>query len=254
MIIDSHVHAPFLKNGEVDKFIDELLKSMEIAGVQKTTLMPSGNFIPYRYPNKEDIILQAEILSRISKEHPNAFFPLLYVSPTLPFNFLKEIVDKYILDGPITGIKLTIQMKASDIRLKPFASYLERHNIPLLFHSWYKTVTEFIFESEPPDIAVLAKNHPELRILMAHLTGNKFKGVQDIKACPNILIDTSGSQPEAGHMEYALKELGADRILFGSDYPGRDIGTQLGRIESVDLSKEEKEKILYKNALNFYTR
>ncbi len=78
--------------------------------------------------------------------------------------------------------------------------------------------------------------------------------MQDIKHCPNVFVDTSGSQPEDGYLEYALKTLGADRILFGSDYPIRDIATQLGRIDSVEMCKRDREKVLSENALMFFRK
>lgn len=159
-----------------------------------------------------------------------------------------------MVNGSIDGVKLSIQMNARDERLEPLAAYLQEHDIPVLFHSWYKTVNKYRYESDPLDIVDLACRFPELRILMAHLTGCKKRGVQDIKKYENIFIDTSGSQPEDGYLEYAIDELGADRIVFGSDFPGRDIGTQLGRIYSVDMDDEMRNKILYKNAESFFTK
>ena len=55
-------------------------------------------------------------------------------------------------------------------------------------------------------------------------------------------------------LEYAIDELGADRILFGSDFDIRDIATQLGRIYSVDMDDKTREKILSGNALKFFTK
>jgi predicted TIM-barrel fold metal-dependent hydrolase len=100
----------------------------------------------------------------------------------------------------------------------------------------------------------MARKHPSLRILMAHLTGAKLRGIQDIKALPNVYLDTSGSQPEDGYLERAIEELGADRVLFGSDYPIRAFSTQLARIDSVSMSQEDREKVLYRNALRFFRK
>jgi len=84
---------------------------------------------------------------------------------------------------------------------------------------------------------------------MAHLSGCGWRGVADIAPFENILIDTCGSQPESGLVEYAVRELGAQRVLFGSDAPGRDFASQLGRVLAADISEHDRQAILGGNAL-----
>ncbi len=47
-----------------------------------------------------------------------------------------------------------------------------------------------------------------------------------------------------------IKKHGADKILFATDSPWADQGKFLDIIDKIDLSKEEKDKILYVNAFN----
>lgn len=52
-------------------------------------------------------------------------------------------------------------------------------------------------------------------------------------------------------IEYAVKKIGSERILSGSDvyYPeGRDIPVQIAAIKGAKIKEREKENILYKNA------
>jgi predicted TIM-barrel fold metal-dependent hydrolase len=83
---------------------------------------------------------------------------------------------------------------------------------------------------------------------MAHLGGGGWRGVQDVKPYPNVLIDTSGAQPQAGLVEYAVRELGADRVLFGSDWPIRDFATQMARVTGARLPERDRRRILGLNA------
>lgn len=252
MIFDSHLHVDFVRKPDKDKPIQELLDSMKLIGMERSCIM--SDVLPSLYFSREDMLIQAEVLENAGKKYKDILYPLLWINPTLLFEFIKELIDRYIINGNIIGVKLWVELNARDERLEPLAAYLEKHGIPLLFHSWYKTVELYGAESDPSDIAVLAGKFPKLRILMAHLTGCKFRGVQDIKNCPNVFIDTSGGQPEDGYLEYALAELGPDRILYGSDYNGRDLATQLGRIYSVEMSNEDREKILSGNALKFFRK
>ena len=41
---------------------------------------------------------------------------------------------------------------------------------------------------------------------------------------------------------------GEERVIYGSDYPGRDYAPQVGRVEGANLPQEVKEKILWRNA------
>ena len=51
-------------------------------------------------------------------------------------------------------------------------------------------------------------------------------------------------------MEF-MNMYGEDRIMFGSDYPMWDAGTELARLRSLPLSETALEKIQYKNAAEF---
>ncbi|NSW92731.1 MAG: amidohydrolase family protein [Firmicutes bacterium] len=255
MIIDSHTHLIFKKSDTLNSELKKLLEVMERTSVDKACLVPfPESQRKYFFWKENEIIDTAEALVNAVSKYPDKFFALLWLNPALPNEYSIKMIEKYIVNGPLDGVKLHIQMNARDKRMEPLAEALQAYNIPILFHAWYKTVQKYEYESDPSDIANLASRFPKLRILMAHLSGCGKRGIQDIKEHNNILIDTSGSQPEDGLLEYAIEQLGVDRIVFGSDYAGRDMGTQLGRIFSVDMDEIAREKILSKNAIAFFKK
>lgn len=255
MIFDSHLHLRFTtRDTSWEPVTNTLIHDMERAGITHTCIMGSSNFAGELYFNEDDMRFQAETLCAIKEKYPEQLFPLLHINPKLPFEFLQNIVEEYIVRGPIIGVKFSITMFADDEALDPFYDLLEKHNIPMLFHSWYKTVQRYPYESTPQQIAHAAAKHPKLRILMAHVTGCKLRGIQDIKRYPNIWIDTSGSQPEDGYIQKAIDELGAERVLYGSDYPIRAFSTSLARIDSIDLTEVARYQVLYENARQFYRK
>ena len=83
---------------------------------------------------------------------------------------------------------------------------------------------------------------------MAHMTGVGRRGVQDVEDLPNVYVDTSGGWYDSEMAEYAVRHVGQDRVLYGSDYPGRDYAPQVGRVEGANLPPEIKEKVLWRNA------
>lgn len=160
------------------------------------------------------------------------------------------------------AIKLWIAVNARDARLDAVAEMAAQHDLPIFFHAWYKSFdpgkerrlkelaagSESYSESNGSDIAHLASRHPETSIVMLHLPGVRQRGVLDIAPYPNVCIDTSGGQPVAGLVEYAVEKLGAERVLYGSDYYCRSFATQLGRVWDADISDDQKAAILWRNS------
>lgn len=254
MYIDSHVHLPFSQREDWKPLLENQLKHMDLIGIERTCLMPMCNYPGYIYPNPHDMRFQAEVLSEIDEAYQGKFFPMLLMNPLLDTSFNLELLTEYIVNGPLIGVKFHVSMLADDPRMNPIYEFLQQYDIPVLFHSWYKTVNKTTFESNPGHIAAAAAQYPKLRILMAHMTAGRLRGVQDIKPYPNVWVDTSGSQPENGYMQVALAELGSERILYGSDYPLRSFASQLGRIDSVEMNKEDRKRLLYRNALSFFRK
>ena len=85
---------------------------------------------------------------------------------------------------------------------------------------------------------------------MAHMTGIGRRGVQDVEELPNVYVDTSGGWYDSEMVEYAVRHMGAERVLFGSDYPGRDYAPQIGRVLGANLSEKDREKVLWRNAVS----
>ena len=75
-----------------------------------------------------------------------------------------------------------------------------------------------------------------------------MRGVLAVKAHANVVVDTSGAAPESGIIEYAVAQLGAERVLYGSDAPIRDFGVALARITGSRLGAAAQRKILHDNA------
>ena len=58
------------------------------------------------------------------------------------------------------------------------------------------------------------------------------------------MIEVSGSFPTDGFVEMAVREGGANRVIFGSDLPGRSLASQLAKVMGADISDADKELIL----------
>jgi uncharacterized protein len=51
----------------------------------------------------------------------------------------------------------------------------------------------------------------------------------------------------AGITEMAVRELGAERVLYGTDAPGRSFGSQLAKVHGANIPEEAKRLIFAGN-------
>ncbi len=157
-------------------------------------------------------------------------------------------IERCVVQGNLRGIKLEVTTKATDPALDPVMEGARKAGVPVLHHSWYKTTGLVASESHPGEIADLAGRFPDVRIIMAHMTAAGVRGIRDIQPHTNVFVDTSGSQGEAGAVEYAVRLLGVERIMFGTDVPGRDFSAQIGRILGANITDEQRRSIFHDNA------
>ena len=124
----------------------------------------------------------------------------------------------------------------------------------------------------------VAESCPELQFVIDHLAKppiarNEIKEWSDamkpVAAFPNIQCKLSGLVTEANwtlwqtddlrpYVDHALNLFGADRMMFGSDYPvcllASSYDRVLGSFQELlkDLSNEDRDKIFSQNAQRFY--
>lgn len=242
-IIDIHAHSTLSDPGVAERLIPEAARH----GVKTMVLLGDvGTF--GEFPSEEEVRRINDDTAALVRRFPRSFLGFCHLNPEHDPKVLAAEMDRCVNGFGMRGVKLWVSVVSRDRRLDPIMERAGRFGIPVLHHCWYKTVLKTKCESDPSDIADLASRFPGVTIVMAHLSGCAERGILDVKPYPNVLVDTSGSQPVAGLVEYAVRELGADRILYGSDLPIRDFTGQLGRILGADIAEEDREKVLFRNA------
>ncbi len=96
-------------------------------------------------------------------------------------------------------------------------------------------------------IRKLAEHYPGLTILIAHAGGSwSFaRQVADlVKEYSNIMAELTLTSVPNGIIEWLCREVGADRVLFGTDAPMRDPRPQLGWCVYTRLFEDDKKKVL----------
>lgn len=242
-VIDVHGHTSCSDPAVADRIA---AAAREFGVVRVVNL---GDVIGFGYhPTPDQIRLINDETASSVAAYPGLFIGFCHVNPEHPAEFSVAEIERCVLERGFRGVKLEATVVARDARLDPIMEAARRLGVPVLHHAWYQTVGAPEGESTPADIADLASRFPDVPIIMAHLGGARVRGVLDIRPHGNVSVDTSGSQPMGELVEYAVATIGADRIVYGSDVPGRDFSAQLGRILGARISNADRRKILAENA------
>jgi len=110
----------------------------------------------------------------------------------------------------------------------------------------------------PAAFAAVARRFPRLPLVLAHLGGGLWRDVPGLAAAwPGLRFDLSeivswtGSElgPSAGELAALIRAVGADRVLFGSDFPWYDPAEVAARVRALPgLTAGEVAAILGGNA------
>jgi len=98
-------------------------------------------------------------------------------------------------------------------------------------------------ESTPMHVAKLAQRFPDVRMICGHSGGDWELGARAIRPYENVLFEFSGADPQSGSVDYAVNELGADRIVWGGHGPSRSFSTELSKVVDASISHADRMKI-----------
>jgi len=133
---------------------------------------------------------------------------------------------------------------------RPIFEFAEQMNAVVLTHSGDGN-------SYPADFVPLCNDFPTVRLILAHLGNSagsvdatlQVRAIQKIRH-ENVYIDTSSAKSILSNIvEWAVEEVGAERLLYGTDTPLYDAPMQRARIDSAAISDADKRKILRDNAV-----
>lgn len=163
-----------------------------------------------------------------------------------------EALDRWLRDGPMLGVYFPGggpgALTCTHPNFVPLVERIAEYRGVIMQHAWFMTGGKPApGASTPAELAQLAAKFPEQKFLCAHAGGEWQKGLRAVRDSENILVETSGFDATAGFIEMAVRELGAERIVFGSHLPSRSLGTELGKVLAAEISEADKRLILGEN-------
>lgn len=225
LVIDAHCHAglgtqmtaPWTTRGD----LEITLEHMQEAGIDRTIIFPVNN---HTYTKANEAI--AEMCGR----HPGKLIGFAKHDPESEAGHVPAMLRREVEKLGLKGLKL------HKLPTRDMLDCAAELDIPILYHP--KAVSDFFMPAE---------EYPQVRFIMAHMGGYgswyiPMQGIELAKQYPNVWVDTS--QVTVKFIERAVKELGPDRIVFGSDGPEQDSRVELYKIKLLKLPPADEAKIL----------
>jgi predicted TIM-barrel fold metal-dependent hydrolase len=221
-----------------DGTVESLLASGQKAGIDKY-IIHSVATTPVQVPKINDFIAET-----VRAESRFVGFGAMHQDME---NFEEEF--KRIAAIGLRGVKLHPDIQGfpfDDPRMYALYGLMEGH-MPLLVHAGD---ARYDF-SGPARIARVLDMFPKLDVICAHMGGySEWDEAGRLLAGRRCFVDSSSSLPfmDIEKARRLINTFGAERVLFGTDYPMWDAEEELERFNALGLAGEEREMVLWKNA------
>ena len=181
----------------------------------------------------------------VIRRYPDHFIGYCHVSAQFPDLMMPEL-ERCFENPAFRGIKIyQVGTDYSHALFDPVWEFARTRGLPVMAHTWGGNLTGL-------DDAAL--RFPEVPFLPAH-TGSGFAYQPYIDAArkaPNILLDLTYSREHTNMIEHFVEEVGAERLVWGTDAPCFSMAHQVGKILFARIPDEAKLKILHGNAAKLF--
>jgi uncharacterized protein len=243
-IWDAHCHIAGVPGDTPEARLGKLLEYADRMGIARLCVCMG---MEWSYdPSPETMRRENDEVLRAIRAFPDRALGYVYLNPKHAQASLDEL-NRCVRDGPMVGVKLWVAQHCNAPELDPLIARATELKALILQHTWIKIAGNLPGESTPMDLAELAARHPRAMLLCGHTGGDWEVGIRAIRPLKNILADLCGGDPTAGFTEMAVRELGAERVLYGSDAGGRSFASQLAKVFGADLPESSKRLILGEN-------
>lgn len=145
----------------------------------------------------------------------------------------------------IVGLKPYLpnhKFSLSDDVYEEWFSYANKHRLPILVHADGSTFVS--------DVESVVKKYPNATFILAHAGASFDVALHHIelaKKYDNVVLEICYTTTGRGMIEFLVENVGADRVLYGSDQPMRNPAPQLAWVCYSKIPVEDKKKILAGN-------
>jgi predicted TIM-barrel fold metal-dependent hydrolase len=212
--------------------------------------------------------------AQTSRQSAGRFTTLVAVDPVLfGEQWTRQEIDTHLREGAI-GLKITplfIGAYADDPRMSVLWEEANRRQLGVLTLSTGPLPAQAMSPlgltpahtdiNHPRTFEPILKAYPRCRIVLAHMgSGAEVEVARLTGLYPNLFCDTSmwldhidkPGGPSMAEAVRVFRDIGTDRILFGTNYPIMDPGEFINIILRMPLGEDERRQILVDNFTRAY--
>jgi predicted TIM-barrel fold metal-dependent hydrolase len=237
--------------------LNELLRTMNKYEVERGLLLSPPLQAGGPLPNEDVVDLCARSGGKLK--------PVMTVEPTAKeVKAAVKLADENRKEVKAFKIRLGyVKASARSPVFDTLYDYAESEGLPVLFHTGdTASDTGDLASSHPLTLDRLANKREELTVVLCHFGNPWFEDVAElIYKHPNVYTDMSGLTTGGGayaekFTEWLVKKIesaiyfagGADKVIFGTDYPITTYPEALGLVHRLDVDEGDKANILWRNA------
>lgn len=243
-VIDAHTHMVSKEDETVNTCMlfngdcDSMAKKMERLGIDVIMTAPFSGIA-------HDGILGIKEAVYAARKHPGKYlaYGTCNVNYKEDLDSWKDYYEQY--PDIIVGLKPYFPyhgVNFCDEAYEEWFSYANEHRLPILIHA---DGGMFVSGVEP-----IVGKYPDATFILAH-AGTSFDiahhHIELAKKYDNVVLEICYTTTGRGMIEFLVENVGADRVLYGSDQPMRDPTPQLAWVCYSKIPVEDKKKILAGN-------
>lgn len=242
-VLDSHTHLiedggatgsgmPMLRAD-----IDSMIATYRSLGIRRMTIAPWVGI------NGGDAEAGNEVAEETIRRYPEEVIGFVRIDPNYTTHIEAE-ARKWHVDKRFKG-------------MKPYYFSSRTDYTAPVYEPWWRLGNELrLFALVDPGLVAdqeylrqideLAQRYPEVNLFMDHAgrsyeIAEQYAGIA--KKHNNVTLQLTYTTVTLGVIEYLVQQVGADKILFGTDSPMRDPRPQVGWLAYANITFEEKQKI-----------
>jgi len=233
MIIDAHAHIACWEELGISGDADYVIELMDLYNID-VACISNSRALRYNFIEGNESILKAV------RKYPKRLLGYAAINPWYGEEAVKEVERRINRDGMI-GLKLHVSHTRINYHSSLYDPIFEEASdlgVPVLIHC---------YDGGASADRVAAK-HPKVKLILGHMGGaDWFDAILVAERHRNIYLEICSSIVERGMIESAVRRVGAERVLFGTDMPLLDPVVSLSKVLDAEISESEKDLILGEN-------
>lgn len=237
MLIDAHTHMPSVgwpENSTTFPSVEAAVRYLREAGTDAAIFNTWQGVLAQTEEDLERANADALALAR---EFNGFLYPGASIHPAFPDTSRKWLArfrdEGYLWVGELVSYKLPY--KYSDLEFLTLCEECAAHRHILQLHI-------------DQDVLQVARRFPEMPVVNSHIDVDFCPKLAEV---PNVWLDISGGAGGLwiGSLEAAVKALGPDRLLYGTDFTGYEPRAFQARLQVCVPDPAEGEKIRWRNVV-----